>query len=782
MVRLGLGPERKEGRPLAKAHNLGFPRIGAQRELKFALDRHFRGDLPALELELLGTRLRAEGWQRQARLDQIPVGDFSFYDHVLDTSFLLGLVPERARQPGDAPLETYFRCARGRVFGDPATSSVDAAEMTKWFDTNYHYLVPELSARATPRLQAERLLAQVAEARELGFPPKPVVLGPVSFLWLGKSKDGSERLGLLERLLPLYAELFRLLAEAGVEWIQVDEPALVLDLPSSYLQAFELAYRYLGHGGPKLLLASYFGGLGDNLALCSALPVHGLHIDAVRGRSELSRVDSLLPESKVLSLGVVDGRNVWRTDLPAVLDCIEPIHDRRGDNLWLAPSCSLLHVPVELSQENQLDPEVKSWLAFAHEKIDEVVVLTRALNGGRGVVRQELDESASALAARRVSPQVKGGVVRGRLAASGELHAKRSHGYAERRRAQDDVLGLPPFPTTTIGSFPQTGEIRAARRAFRDGSLDEPSYRHAMQAEVSRCIREQEELELDVLVHGEPERNDMVEYFGEQLEGFAFTQAGWVQSYGSRCVKPPILFGDVARPGPMTVGWFRYAQSLTEKPVKGMLTGPVTILTWSFVRDDQSREETCYQLALAIRDEVEDLERAGAKIIQIDEAALREGLPLRRGDWTTYLGWACRAFRICSSGVAPGTQIHTHMCYSEFNEIISAIASLDADVVTIETSRSGMELLSAFREFSYPNSIGPGVYDIHSPNIPSVDRIEDSIRRAARHVPADNLWINPDCGLKTRTWSEVLPALRNMVCAAKQLRASWAPAFASHEA
>ena len=754
---------------MALTHSLGFPRIGVRRELKQALERHWQGQLTHAQLHELGAELRRQSWLRQAALDWAPVGDFSFYDHVLDASFLLGNVPERARAGGGAPLDVYFRVARGRAAGEPGPG-VAAGEMTKWFDTNYHYIVPELSRATECRLNATPLLEQLAEARQQGVRAKPVVLGPLSYLWLGKAKDGSSKLALLPRLLPVYVELLGLLRREGAEWIQVDEPALVTELEPAWQQAYRSAYRELATAGAQLLLTTYFGRLGENLELVAELPVAGVHLDALSAASEIEPLLRASPAERVLSLGVISGRNVWKTDLGRVLDDLEPLQESLGDRLWLAPSCSLLHVPVDLAGERKLDDELLSWLAFAQQKLEELRTLGTALSHGRGAVAEELEQNAQALRSRRASRRVSDPRVRAAVAAlSPELSQRRST-YAERRSAQARALPLPTFPTTTIGSFPQTSEIRKARSEHRAGRLDTDEYEAKMREAIAHAVAEQERLGLDVLVHGEAERNDMVEYFGEMLQGYAFSEQGWVQSYGSRCVKPPILFGDISRPQPMTVQWISHAQSLTQKPMKGMLTGPVTLLNWSFVRDDQPRAETCYQLALAIREEVLDLERTGVRIIQIDEAALREGLPLRRSEWQEYLSWAVQAFRITAGGAADETQIHSHMCYAEFNDIITAIAAMDADVITIETSRSDLELLDAFESFEYPSGIGPGVYDIHSPNVPTEDQMLELLRKAARRIPADRLWVNPDCGLKTRSWEEVRPALEHMVSAAQRLR------------
>ncbi|MFM0094372.1 5-methyltetrahydropteroyltriglutamate--homocysteine S-methyltransferase [Paraburkholderia nemoris] len=757
---------------MVTTHNLGFPRIGAKRELKFAQEQYWKGQSSHDELKSLGAQLRQRHWENQSALDQIPVGDFSFYDQVLDTSFMLGNIPDRVRGfDGDA-LDNYFRVARGRSAHDSACScGVQAGEMTKWFDTNYHYIVPEFSAATEFSLDASRLLDQLAEARGLGVKAKPVIIGPVTYLWLGKAKDDSDKLALLPRLLPVYAALLEQLAAQGVEWVQIDEPALVTELEPAWQHAFVTAYDALKTTRVKLLLATYFGELRDNLALACGLPVQGLHVDAVNGRSEVEQVVARLPADKILSLGVINGRNIWKTDLSAVLEWLTPIHQTLQARLWIAPSCSLLHVPVDLNSEQKLDHEIRSWLAFALQKLDELKIIAKALNDGRESVQAALADNQAAIQSRRTSPRVHNPAVKAAIAKIDAALGRRASAYPQRAARQSALLNLPAYPTTTIGSFPQTAEIRQARSQFKSGELDEASYKTVMQHEIARSVQEQEALGLDVLVHGEAERNDMVEYFGEQLDGYAFSQFGWVQSYGSRCVKPPILFGDISRPKAMTVEWIRYAQAQTAKPMKGMLTGPVTILNWSFVRDDQPRSVSCYQLALAIREEVLDLEKAGVRVIQIDEAALREGLPLRKSQWNDYLQWAVESFRITANGVQDETQIHTHMCYSEFNDIIASIADMDADVITIETSRSDMELLDAFDNFNYPNEIGPGVYDIHSPNIPSQEHIVNLMRKAAERIPAERLWVNPDCGLKTRAWEEVIPALKNMVAAAKTLRA-----------
>ncbi|HET8801801.1 MAG TPA: 5-methyltetrahydropteroyltriglutamate--homocysteine S-methyltransferase [Marinobacter sp.] len=755
---------------MVTTHSLGFPRIGARRELKFAQEAFWKGTISEQDLQITGADLRRRHWQNQQRLSLLPVGDFSFYDQVLDMSVTLGNLPARVSDTNGSELDRYFRVARGRSAEDHGCCGVQAGEMTKWFDTNYHYIVPEFAADTHFSLHPERLLSQIQEARAQGLTPKPVIIGPVTYLWLGKTKDDSDRLALLDRLLPVYSELLNLLADNGVEWVQVDEPALVTELNGAWRHAFSLAYHQLKTSAPSLLLTTYFGELRENLQLACELPVAGLHLDAISAGNEVARVADWLPAHKRLSLGVINGRNIWKTNLNGTLDWLEPIHEKLGDRLWLAPSCSLLHVPVDLDSEQSLDPEIRGWLAFALQKLGELDTLATALTQGRQAVQDQLDDNARAIAQRQASTRVHNPDIASATAEITPELGHRQSPYATRIAVQRARLNLPAFPTTTIGSFPQTPEIRQTRLRFRKGELTEAAYTRKIRDEIAHCVREQEALELDVLVHGEAERNDMVEYFGQQLDGYAFSEFGWVQSYGSRCVKPPILYGDIARPKAMTVGWTRYAQSLTNKPLKGMLTGPVTILNWSFVRDDQPRKDTCLQLALAIRKEVLDLEAAGVSIIQIDEAALREGLPLRTSDWHDYLDWAIEAFRIAANGVRDDTQIHTHMCYSEFNDILEAIARMDADVITIETSRSDMELLDAFKGFQYPNDIGPGVYDIHSPNVPGQAQITALMKKAAERIPRERLWVNPDCGLKTRQWQEVVPALKGMVAAAKELR------------
>ena len=755
--------------------SLGFPRIGPRRELKFALEKFWAGTISPAELEEAAQGLRTATWARQKALgvDWLPSNDFSLYDHVLDTSVMLGAIPARyGLASGQAAgLETYFAMARGATGGATcghAHGSVTAGEMTKWFDTNYHFIVPEIEPETRLQLGHIKPLEDYLEAKAQGFETRPVILGPVTWLSLAK-EYGSDPFDLLEEVLALYATVLARLEEAGAEWVQIDEPILVTDLTDRQRRAFTRAYAKLGRAGPKIMLATYFGGLENNLSLAASLPVAGLHIDLARAPEQLDAVVKAVPQNRLLSLGVVDGRNIWRADLAALLDRLEPLAAQR--DLVLAPSCSLLHVPVDLQLESRLDDELKQWLAFAVQKIEELDLLRRALANGRESVAAELATSARATEARKTAARIHDRTVSERIAALTPDMRERRAGHAERVKTQSKVLNLPLFPTTTIGSFPQTGAVRKARAEYNRGVLDSKSYDAFLHQETERAIRWQEEAGLDMLVHGEFERNDMVQYFGEKLAGFAFTVNGWVQSYGSRCVRPPILYGDVSRPEPMTVDWWRYAQGLTDKPVKGMLTGPVTILNWSFVRDDQPREASCRQIALAIRDEVLDLEAAGCKAIQIDEAALREGLPLRERDWPAYLDWAVDCFRLAAAGVGNQTQIHTHMCYSEFNDILPSIGAMDTDVISIETARSQMELLAGFASYRYPSAIGPGIYDIHSARVPGEDEMVALMRLAQKHLRPEQLWVNPDCGLKTRGWDEVKPAIAAMVSAARTLRA-----------
>ncbi|WP_369726395.1 5-methyltetrahydropteroyltriglutamate--homocysteine S-methyltransferase [Bradyrhizobium sp. LLZ17] len=759
---------------------LGTSRIGPRRELKFALESYWAGKSSEAELLEAGSGLRAANWARQKSRGAtvIPSNDFSLYDHVLDTSLMVGAIPDvYGWTEGPVSLKTYFTMARGAQDGGHAQHGpgVAAQEMTKWFDTNYHYMVPEFHQDQIFKYVSRKPIEEYEEARSLGYQTRPVLVGPVTFLKLGKSVNPAfNPLSLLDRLLPVYVDVLRELASRGAEWVQLDEPCLVMDLDEASRAAIRRAYAHFVNAVPalKIMLATYFGAVDDNLETVLALPVAGLHVDLVRAPGQLDAIVARARGDLVVSLGVVDGRNVWRSNLPALHDQLAPMVKKLGrDRVQIAPSCSLLHVPTDVELETDLDPNLKTWLAFSVQKIKELSILGKALAGHAADVADELALSEDASVTRETSPKIHSANVARRMAAIGDNMRRRRSAFNQRADVQRVAFALPRFPTTTIGSFPQTADVRNARAAHARGALNDTQYEQRLKAETARTVQWQEHIGLDVLVHGEFERNDMVQYFGEQLLGFAFTKHGWVQSYGSRCVRPPILFGDVSRPKPMTIKWWRYAQSLTKKPVKAMLTGPVTILNWSFVRDDIPRSETCRQIALAIRDEVIDLEAAGATMIQIDEAALREGLPLRKSRWKDYLDWAVDSFRICSSAVADRTQIHTHMCYSEFNEIIDAIAAMDADVISIEASRSRMELLDAFKSYKYPNEIGPGVYDIHSPRIPAAAEIKQLIVLARQRVSDRQLWINPDCGLKTRRWEEVRPALVNMVAAARELRA-----------
>ncbi|HEY1058570.1 MAG TPA: 5-methyltetrahydropteroyltriglutamate--homocysteine S-methyltransferase [Limnobacter sp.] len=762
---------------MIKSHVLGFPRVGEHRELKFALESFWKGDSDEQALQAVARSLRQRHWQAQiaAGLDFITVGDFTLYDHVADHIQLLGCEPARFGFSEQQPaLERYFGMVRGK------TGHVDthALEMTKWFDTNYHYMVPEFSAATQFALQPTRLLEQIEEARSLAHPIKVSLVGPLTFLWLGKSKSaGFDRLNLLDQLVPVYAQLLSQLAKAGVTWVQLDEPVLGLDIPSDWLSRCESAYQPFKSTGVKVLLSTYFSSTQGHTSLLCKLPVDGLHVDCCRALEDLPLVLDWLPNYKVLSLGLVDGRNIWATDLDQAHSLILNAFESGKGEVWIAPSCSLLHVPYRLSSDTSIRAEVRPWLAGVHEKLDELKLLKTRIeahlgkSSWSGAQAQLWQAHQARIQARKQSPLTSNPAVRARLAALPADADQRKSPFNARQAKQQEKFNLPMLPTTTIGSFPQTANIRQLRARFRKGELDRHQYWQGIQQEIRQAVEFQERIGLDVLVHGEAERNDMVEYFGEQLEGFTFSANGWVQSYGSRCVKPPILFGDVSRPVPMTVDVTRFAQSLTDKPMKGMLTGPVTILQWSFVRDDQPRSDTALQIALAVRDEVCDLEAAGIGMIQIDEPAFREGLPLRTSRWKDYLQWAARAFRISASGVGDETQIHTHMCYSEFNDILPDIAALDADVITIETSRSDMELLRGFGEFAYPNEIGPGVYDIHSPRVPKKAELIRLIQKAIEVIPARNLWINPDCGLKTRAWAETEQALKVMVEATADTRA-----------
>ncbi|MBZ9729901.1 5-methyltetrahydropteroyltriglutamate--homocysteine S-methyltransferase [Salegentibacter sp. JZCK2] len=761
-----------------QTHILGYPRIGSNRELKKACEQYWSGKNELQDLLQAGKESRSKNWklQQEAGIDLIPCNDFSYYDQVLDMTLSLGAIPERykviAEKPSTTQLDLYFAMARGY---QKDGLDITAMEMTKWFDTNYHYIVPEFTKNQQFLLSYDKILDEFIEAKKAGIKPKPVIIGLVSYLLLGKEKEeGFDKLDLVDRLLPVYIDLLAALQKEGAEYIQFDEPFLALDLNEKSRAVFTFVYGEIKKQFPdlKFMLATYFEGLKDNLSLSLSLPVDVLHIDLVRCPSQLDDVLNEIPEGLNLSLGIVDGRNIWKNDFEGSLEIIQKAQEKLGSNrLLIAPSCSLLHIPYDLELETELNPEIKNWLAFAKQKVKELKTLQALANGtAEEQTLQEFNENKNAFKDRKTSFLIHNKVVKDRLNQISKKDTQRKNPFSLRKKEQQKVLNLAQFPTTTIGSFPQTKEVRSWRAQFKKGKLSPEQYDSLLKQETEKTIRWQEEIGLDVLVHGEYERNDMVEYFGEQLDGFLFTKKAWVQSYGSRCVKPPIVYGDVSRPKSMTVYWSKYAQSLTKKWIKGMLTGPVTILQWSFIRDDQPRSLTCKQIALAIRKEVKDLENAGIRIIQIDEPAIREGLPLRKEDWQNYLKWAIDCFKIASSGVADSTQIHTHMCYSEFNDIIESIANMDADVITIECSRSQMELLKAFSNFNYPNEIGPGVYDIHSPRVPSVEEMLALLEKAQKVIPAEQLWVNPDCGLKTRKWEETQKALKAMVKAAEKAR------------
>ncbi|PTT34984.1 5-methyltetrahydropteroyltriglutamate--homocysteine S-methyltransferase [Chryseobacterium sp. HMWF028] len=765
-----------------QTHILGYPRIGSKRELKKACEQYWSGKILLEELLNTGRNICNQNWniQKEAGIDLIPCNDFSYYDQVLDMSLVVGAIPTRYHEvvlkKNNSELDLYFAMARGY---QKDGLDITAMEMTKWFDTNYHYIVPEFYKNQQFKLSSDKIFNEFAGAKQAGINAKPVIIGLVSYLLLGKEKEeGFDKLDLAGNLLPVYTEILTKLQEQGAEWIQFDEPFLALDLTEKAKEAYLSVYAEIRKRFPKLkfIVATYFDGLKDNTSLATSLPVNTLHVDLVRNPEQLDDILNVIPESLSLSLGIIDGRNIWKNDFEKSLSFIRKAVEKLGsERILIAPSCSLLHSPCDLDFETNLNPEIKNWLAFAKQKAAEVVTLKELASGTENEQTLEAsEENKKAIESRRTSSLIHNNKVKQRANAVTEKDAQRINTFKIRKEEQQEVLKLPLFPTTTIGSFPQTTEVRSWRAKFKKGELTAEQYDALLKEETQRTIRWQEDIGIDVLVHGEFERNDMVEYFGEQLEGFVFTKNGWVQSYGSRCVKPPVIFGDVFRPTPMTVYWSQYAQSQTQKWVKGMLTGPVTILQWSFVRDDQPRSETCKQIALAIRDEVVDLEKAGIRIIQIDEPAIREGLPLRKTDWQNYLKWAVEAFRISASGVEDATQIHTHMCYSEFNDIIENIADMDADVITIECSRSQMELLNAFADFKYPNEIGPGVYDIHSPRVPSKEEMIELLRKAQNVIPANQLWVNPDCGLKTRHWDETEKALIAMVAAAKEASVEYA--------
>lgn len=746
-------------------HVLGFPRIGAHRELKKALEAFWKGEQSLSQLDECAKSIRLNNWktQKDAGLSFVATGDFSYYDHVLDTCVMLDAIPGCFRHLPQNTVETYFMMARG----DQETG-IHAMEMTKWFNTNYHYIVPEISEDFQPKFVGRKIINETHEAIEAGFNPKPVLVGPITFLALAKGKNGFDCWEKIDAVTKVYAEVLQ--EFSGIcEWIQLDEPILSSDLAPGGRAAFANVYQQLNAaaGSAKLLLATYFDALDDNLDIALASGCAGLHIDLVRGGANLDEILAKFPENMILSAGMVEGRNIWKNDFAKSLTVLRKIQAKLGERMMIGSSCSLLHSPVDLTNEIKLDSTIKNWMAFAVQKCVEVGMLGNIASGI--AYDAELEANRKAIQSRHTDPRLHCHAIASRVQAITDDMYQRKSPYKLRKQAQA-WLALPLFPTTTIGSFPQTAEIRRARRDFKRGTLSNTDYQAFLRREIADVIKKQEALGLDVLVHGEPERNDMVEYFGQQLNGFCFTENGWVQSYGSRCVKPPVIYGDVSRPAPMTVEWIKYAQSLTKKPMKGMLTGPVTILCWSFVRDDMPRSQVCKQIAMAIRDEVDDLEQAGIKIIQIDEAAFSEGMPIKERERDEYFNWAVASFRLATSSVKDSTQIHTHMCYSEFNKIIRAIADMDADVISIESSRSKMEILEAFRDFEYPTEIGLGVYDIHSPRIPSQNEMVSLLEKACAFIPKERFWVNPDCGLKTRDWAEVMPSLTNLVAVAHELR------------
>jgi len=761
---------------MLKTTNLGFPRIGANRELKKAVEGYWKENLSLDELNKVAKEIRSNNWklQKEANIDYIPSNDFSFYDQILDTIALFGAVPERFLKhftiEDKIEQDLYFAMARGAQGEDV---DVTAMEMTKWFDTNYHYIVAEFSKDTKFKLLSSKIFDEYKEAKELGIETRPVIVGPVTFLLLGKSMDNSNKFDLLDSLLETYEELFAKLAEIGVKDVQIDEPFLATDLSLDAANAYEKAYKKINElqAKPNIHLTTYFESLADNTDLALSLNTTSIHIDLIRAPEQLDKVLNSIKEPQKLSLGLVDGRNVWINNLSNSVAMAKKAIDKLGkERVIVGPSCSLLHTPVDLNNETTLDSEIKSWMAFATQKLNEISTIAKAADGEESDVKDILEQNVQNIQNRSSSSKIHNDKVKERTSKMDQSFINRQSNFAQRKEKQNNHINLPLLPTTTIGSFPQTKEVRKARADFKAGRITPEQYDQFLKDETIKTIKFQEDIGLDVLVHGEFERNDMVEYFGEQLEGFCFTKNGWVQSYGSRCVKPPIIFGDVSRPNPMTVKWSKFAQEQSKQIMKGMLTGPITILQWSFVRDDQPRKDTALQIAFAIRDEVCDLEAADIKIIQIDEAALREGLPIRKAKWDEYLKWAVEAFRVSASGVKDETQIHTHMCYSEFNDIIAAIADMDADVISIETSRSQMELLNAFVNFKYPNEIGPGVYDIHSPRVPMQEEMENLLKKALKVLKPEQIWVNPDCGLKTRGWEETRNALQKMVDATKAIR------------
>ncbi len=750
---------------MIKIASIGYPRIGPKRELKVALENFWKSDISEAELQTVAKDLRSKNWQTQKEngVDLISSNDFSFYDQVLDTICLLGAIPKRYKWDGkEVSLKTYFAMARG---SQTSELDVPALEMTKWFDTNYHYLVPELSKDQAFKLSTNKPFEEFKEAKKFGFNTKPIILGPLSFLLLAKGLDGFKTINLLDKILPVYKEIIKKLSELGAEWIQIDEPILVKDLDSQVVSQIKNTLNELkkSSGSSKILVATYFEDLNDEVKNeIFESDIDAVHLDLVRGNRNKSYVKN---SKKQLSLGLIDGRNVWKADLK---EKIEFIKNNTSGDIIIASSCPLLHTPYDLDLEQKVPQEIKRWLSFSKQKLQELNIIKNFINNNTH--QTELKKNTDDVQDRKTSKLIHDNAVKDRIKIINKSITDRKSSYTLRAKVQKDIFSLPKYPTTTIGSFPQTSDVRQARAKFKRGEIDEKSYDKFLEEKTIDAIRKQEKIGLDVIVHGEFERNDMVEYFGEQLKGFTFTSSGFVQSYGSRCVKPPIIYGNVSRPKPMTVRWSKFAQDQTKQIVKGMLTGPITILQWSFVRDDQPRKNTAQEIAFAIRDEVQDLEKNGIRMIQIDEPALREGLPLKKKDWKEYLEWSVDCFKISSGVVKDETQIHTHMCYAEFEDIINSIAALDADVISIETSRSRMELLTTFEKFKYPNEVGPGVYDIHSPRVPTKDEMKELIKKASKLIDSKRVWVNPDCGLKTRGWPETTAALEKMVEAAKELR------------
>lgn len=742
--------------------SLGYPRIGEKRELKFALEKYWAGEISAQELDAIGKEIRLHNWKVQSHLDYIPSNDFSFYDHILAFTFYMNLIPSRYKDLGLSRKDEYFAMARGYQKNG---KDVFAMEMTKFFDTNYHYIVPEIDTdNFNPKfLGAESaIIKHFVEAKEAGFQTRPVIIGPVTYLHLAKIQNPN---ALIEKLAKEYLAIFAEFKKAGCTDVQIDEPLLVTDISPEYKQAYKTAYGIIKNGDVKIHLTTYFEDISSNLDLIPVFDITSIHLDAIRGSEKLEEIIAKIPEKITISLGVVDGRNIWKNDIKKSVELVKKIAEKRS--VIIASSCSMALSPVNLENEKKLDAEFLSWLAFAKQKVKEIEEIKNAVNGKPN--ETFISENTKAIESKKTSKRIHSDTVKQRVSAIKEADYHRQSPFAKRKEAQQ-YLGLPLFPTTTIGSFPQTAEVRRQRNLLKKGEISQEQYDAFIASETKKCVEWQDEIGIDMPVHGEFERNDMVEFFGEQLEGFAFTQNGWVQSYGSRCVKPPIIFGDVSRPTPMTVQWSKYAASLTKRPMKGMLTGPITMMKWAFPRNDESLDVVCKQIALALRDETKDLEDAGIKAIQMDEPAIREAMPLKSSKAKEYLKWAVDVFKLSVAIADDKTQIHTHMCYSEFDDIMAEIARMDADVISIETSRSNMELLHAFEKFKYPNDIGPGVYDIHSPRVPNNSEMEKLLKKAIAVIPKEQIWVNPDCGLKTRGWKEVKEALTNMVEVAKSFR------------